>query len=126
MPSRVEIDEVRILRLPDFRSALLRDRVRPSGDRSRSGEIMKEPVGPELGLERLRVIEIAEGPALHMVIRGEDVGLRFVARPVGEHEVVREVDGISRPRDEMIDVSRVPEYPPTVEADPVLDVAQDR
>jgi hypothetical protein len=68
-------------------------------------EIMKEPLGPELGLERLRVIEIAEGPALEMVIRSEDVGLRFVARPVGKHEVVREVDGISRPRDEVVDVS---------------------
>ena len=66
---------------------------------------MKEPLRAELGLECPRVIEVADGPALEVVVRGEDVGFRFVARPVGKHEVMREVDGISRPRNEMVDVT---------------------
>jgi hypothetical protein len=43
--------------------------------------------------------------------QGEPVGLPLVARGMGQHEIVAEIDGVARPRDEVIHVPGFLERP---------------
>ena len=64
------------------------------------------------------------GPALEIGLAAQQVALAGIAGAVGQHEVMREVARVSRPRNEMIDGGRRRQVALAIEAPPVLQFPQ--
>jgi hypothetical protein len=98
--------------------------VSPIGNPIRTGKIARKLI-----LQRSHnfdsTIPVAFAPSGKVIDMGHPIPLLAVAFAVRQHEIVTEINGILRPRNEMIDMAAIaPDGAATVEALPVLQIHQ--
>ena len=98
--------------------------VGPPSDRARAFAVVRQRKRGEALRELARAFHVTALPALEVRGVREEVALLRVAAVVREHEVVAEIDGIARPRDEVIDAARAAQLLAAIEAPPSLVIAQ--
>jgi hypothetical protein len=98
--------------------------VAPLGHRDRRRTVDEQA---RLGADLLQVgvvVREESHPAFQTGLAAQQVALAGVARAVGQHQVVRHVARVPRPRDEVIDRGRRRQAALAVEAPPVLQFPQ--